>query len=119
MIGHFQLGQNSIEQFEFARRTVQIRPGQSTSVQSFVSNMPMDLPHADTAAVVEMPADLLFQLVKDERMVAYLPQLHDGVHQRFRIGSLAVLKTRQMRRVRRDITPLTGSSVMSIPLVCI
>ena len=94
MIGHLQFRQDSVEQLEFARRTVQISPRQPTAVQSFASNIAMHLPHADAAGIVEMPADLLLQLVEDERMVADLSQLHDGVHQRFRIGSLAVLKAR-------------------------
>ena len=40
-----------------------------------------------------MLADLFLQFIEHERMITNLPQLHDRVHQRFRVTALAVLET--------------------------
>ena len=65
MAGLLQLGQNTIEQLEFARGTINIRT---------VYN---------AARVAQMYGQLFLDVLENERMIADLSQLHDRVHQCF------------------------------------
>lgn len=79
-----ELGQDAIEQLEFATRSINLRP--------------VD----DPVRVVQMNREFLFDVLKNERMVADLSQLHDRVHQR--LGAvLSVRRVGQQHAVRLHV----------------
>ena len=80
MVEMFQFGQEAIEQFEFARRPVEVGAGHEAAWDAHVL------------------AICLFDMLEHEGVIAELPQLHNRVHQGLGASSSLLVLFRSVRQ---------------------